>query len=102
MVPGPTQLQTHHEPLTDTFPGPGHPPEWGLPEADRERFEREGHFAPLELLSMTQVDALRQRLSEAGRRRVEEKFSWESIAQETLQFYEEVVVRQKAAERTHA
>ena len=66
MVPGPTQLQSHHEPLTDTFPGPGEPCEWQLPEADRERFEREGHLAPLELLSMTQVDALRQRLAVIG------------------------------------
>jgi glycogen synthase len=47
-------------------------------------------------------EALRSRMSEAGRRRVEEKFSWRSIAEETLQFYEKVVAGQKTGERTHA
>ena len=34
--------------------------------------------------------ALRRRMSEAGRRRVEERFSWANIARRTLDLYEEV------------
>lgn len=36
-----------------------------------------------------------KRMGEAGRRRVEEHFSWEAIARQTLELYEELVVRQK-------
>ena len=38
-------------------------------------------------------DALRQRMSVAGRRRVETQFSWREIARQTLDLYEQVVAR---------
>jgi starch synthase len=34
---------------------------------------------------------LRQRLGEAGRKRIEESFSWEDAAKRTLEIYKEVV-----------
>jgi hypothetical protein len=34
---------------------------------------------------------LRQRLSEGGRRRIQEKFNWRKAAEETLAVYEEIV-----------
>jgi glycosyltransferase involved in cell wall biosynthesis len=36
-------------------------------------------------------DALRQRMSVAGRRRVEERFSWAAIAEKTAALYETLV-----------
>ena len=42
-------------------------------------------------------DALRDRMSAAGRRRVEEQFSWPEIARQTLQLYEEVAARTNGA-----
>ena len=35
-------------------------------------------------------EALRRSMGAAGRRRVEERFSWTTIAQRTLQLYEEL------------
>ena len=55
---------------------------------DPEKFSRDLAAAVDRL--MADPDA-RQRMGEAGRRRVEKSFSWESIAQRTLAVYEEVV-----------
>jgi hypothetical protein len=66
MIPGPTQLECHHEPLTGTFPQPGESTEWKLSRADCEGFAHHGHLAPLNLLSVAQVEALRARLITIG------------------------------------
>lgn len=66
MIPGPTQLENHHEPLTGTFPQPGDCTDWELSAADCEGYARDGYTAPLNLLSVAQVEALRERLSAIG------------------------------------
>ena len=37
------------------------------------------------------MTGLRQRLSDGGRRRIQEKFNWRKAAEETLAVYEEIV-----------
>jgi glycogen synthase len=82
----------------------------GIPEAVRERetgllvpFESRGapDFEPVDPASFARDlaeainslygdEPLRHRMSEAGRRRVEEHFSWQTIARQTLALYEEI------------
>jgi starch synthase len=57
-----------------------------------ERFARDLAAAVNRLASDPE---LRRRMGEAGRRRVEERFSWKNIARRTLELYEEVVRRQR-------
>ncbi len=45
---------------------------------------------------------LRRRMGEAGRRRVEERFTWRETARRTVQLYEEVLGRRRAEERDAA
>jgi len=66
MIPGPTQLESHHEPLTGTFPQPGGFTDWELSAADCEGFARDGYTAPVNLLSAGQVGDLRERLNAIG------------------------------------
>ena len=63
---------------------------------DPERFARDLAGA---INRLHADEGLRRRMGEAGRRRVEDRFSWTEIARRTLDLYEELV-RTKGKEGT--
>ena len=60
---------------------------------DPERFAQDMAAAIDKLLA---DPAARERMGQAGRRRVEKQFSWKQIAEKTLALYEDVIAKQKS------
>jgi glycogen synthase len=83
VAPGETGLLVEIEPV-----GAG-----DVEPRDPERFSRDLASAVNVLL---EDGALRERMAVKARARVEERFSWSSIARRTLTFYEDVITRYRA------
>lgn len=66
MTPPRAHLESHHEPVTEVFPSPSNPTKWELSQEDCLRFQEEGYLAPIELLSLSEVESLRTRLAGIG------------------------------------
>ncbi len=78
VVPGETGLLVAFEPVSDTDPEPRHP----------ERYARELAAAINTLMAS---EPQRRRMAAAGRLRVENRFSWQSIANQTQAFYQRLL-----------
>jgi glycosyltransferase involved in cell wall biosynthesis len=49
------------------------------------------HALAVAIKQLLNDEEIQQRMSEAGRKRVEEKFNWEQAARRTLEVYQEVL-----------
>jgi len=82
VVHGETGLMVPFEPVDPTNPEPGDP----------EQFSKDLAASVNHLLRAPEE---RRRMGQRSRERVEEHFSWSSVARRTLQFYEEVIAQYK-------